>query len=434
MAKSLTADCLVKTSLRRAMIPSDQSTYTTEDILEIMNEEMANYVLPLVMSAHTEYFVYDEDITMNLCQSRYVIPYRAAGNKLRDIQFVDSGGSHYEFTLISIEDRVCYACNYTTSRLIPYYFEADEIVMMNFNRTGGNLRFSYFLTPSELVEDARGAKISTIGNHSGSVTITDSTKLVSGTNDTISVAGVAFAAICIASVCGCATFDASGTSAAAASDLSSQINAHSIAGALVTASVSCSTIVTVVADSSSTVLTLSYKDNDCNIGATVSNISTTFTLDTFPTHFSCTTCFDFIKGRSPHKVRKFDSVVCSVCLTGKTVTFDNCELTRASTTGLTQEAITFVVGDYILKAEETILPQLPAEIHSILAQRTAIKLLEGLGDTEGMKNATEQLEVIEKKAMTLIGNRADGSPKKINLKHSLLKSSTTNNYYRRRGN
>ena len=329
MAKSLTADCLVKTSLRRAMIPSDQSTYTTEDILEIMNEEMANYVLPLIMSAHTEYFVYDEDITMNLCQSRYVIPYRAAGNKLRDIQFVDQGGSHYEFTLISIEDRVCYACNYTTSRLIPYYFEADEIVMMNFNRTGGNLRFSYFLTPSELVEDIRGAKISSIA-------------------------------------VGCCT--------------------------------------------------------------------TTFTLTTFPTHFSCTTCFDFVKGRSPHKIRTFDSSICSVCATAKTVTFCNCELTRASTTGLTQEAITFVVGDYILKAEETILPQLPAEIHSILAQRTAIKLLEGLGDSEGMKNASEQLEVIEKKAMTLIGNRADGSPKKINLKHSLLKSSTTNNYYRRRGN
>ena len=290
---------------------------------------MANYVLPLVMSAHTEYYVYDEDITLCSSTNRYAIPYRAAGNKLRDIQFVDQGGSHYEFTLISIEDRVCYACNYTTSRLIPYYFEADEIVMLNFQRTGGNLRFSYFLTPNELVEVNRGAKIS---------------------------------AICV----GCCT--------------------------------------------------------------------TTFTLDAFPTHFSCTSCFDFVKGRSPHKIRTFDVAICSICSTTKTVTFDNCQLTRTVTDGLTQEAITFVVGDYITKSEETVLPQLPAEIHSILAQRTAIKLLEGLGDTEGMKNATEQLKEIEDKAMTLIGNRNDGSPKKINIKHSLLKSSTTNNYFRRRGN
>ena len=60
-------------------------------------------------------------------------------------------------------------------------------------------------------------------------------------------------------------------------------------------------------------------------------------------------------------------------------------------------------------------------------------MLEALGDTEGMRNAQQELERMEYNAMTLIDNRVEGAPQKITNRHSILKSSLSNKLYRRRG-
>ena len=431
MAKILTSCTLVNTSLRRAMIPSDQSTFTNCDILDIMNEELGIHILPMVLRAHEEYYVVDEDQALSACTIRYKIPYRAVGNKLRDVQFVDNAGTQYEMTRVSLESRPEYQGNYTNNQFLTFYLENDDIVLMQNQISNGNIRSSYYLRPNELVKDNRGAKVSAITNPTICVTITSFANLVSGTDDTVTIGGISFTASPCAVCTGDATFRAATTNCATAVSLAAQVNAHTTASALVTATATCA-VVAVISDSLSTI-SVTYVDNDCNIGLTVGCEQRTFTVCPFPTHFSCTCVYDVVQGLSPNKIIGFDRCVSSLNSTAKTLTFDTSELTTIDLFSITPQQLTFAVGDYIMKAEETIIPQLPAELRPILAQRTAIKMLEALGDIEGMKMAQTELERMEYNAMTLIDNRVEGAPQKITNRHSILKSSLSNKLYRRRG-
>lgn len=323
MAKPMTSTQLINTALRRGLIPSDQATFTCADLREIANEEISIHVIPMVMRIHEEYYVVDEDIAICSCVVRYKIPYRAMGNKLRDIQYVHTDGTHYEMTRVSIEDRPSYLDDGHRDKYLKYYIENDNIVLMNKQGSGGSLRFSYFLRPNELVCTSR--------------------------------AGI----IISSSACSCA-----GT--------------------------------------------------------------TTFTLCSFPTHFSTTCVFDIIQAKSPNKIIVFDKTKASTCATNRTVTFCTSDLTQVDICSTSTVAATISVGDYIMKAEETIVPQLPTELHPVLAQRIAVKLLEAMGDTEGMQNAQKELERMEFNSQTLIDNRVEGSPQKIVNKHSALRGSLYN--------
>lgn len=439
-SKILTTCNLITTSLRRAMIPADQSTFTCDDIIDIMNEELGIHILPMVMRAHEEYYVIDEDQPLSRCTIRYKIPHRAVGNKLRDVQFIDNAGTQYEMTRVSLEDRPEYQGNYTNNQFLTFYLQGDDIVLMQNQISNGSIRSSYYLRPNNLVKDNRAGKITAITNQFGCATITSFANLISGSSDSISVAGISFTATPCCVVSGTASFKAATSNCLTATSLSSQINANSTTSSLVTAAVA-GAVVTITAKVVGTDLTLSYKDNDCNIGATVTCIKKQFTVSSFPSHFCCSTsccvckafCFDFIAGLSPNKIKAFERPVESICSTNKTLTFKTSDLLTLDLFSITPKNLTFCVGDFIMEENETIVPQLPAELEPILAQRTAVKMLEALGDFDGMKMAQDELERMEHNSMTLIDTRVEGAPQKITNRHSILKSSLSNKLYRRRG-
>lgn len=323
--KPLTSSRLISTALRRGLIPSDQATFTCCDLYDIFNEEIGIHVIPMVMRLHEEYFVVDEDISLCSCKFRYKIPYRSIGNKLRDVQYVLTDGTHYEMTRVSIEDRpTCLEDNYR-DKYLKFYVEGDSVVLLDKQNSGGSLRFSYYMRPNELVAESRAGTITCI------------------------------------STCSCA-----GT--------------------------------------------------------------TTYKLSSFPTHFTCTCTFDIVQSKSPNKIIVFDKSKTTSCVTAKTITFatDCLKIVDICSTGTVAADIS--VGDYILKAEETIVPQLPTELHPVLAQRVAVKLLEALGDTEGMNNAQKELERMEFNANTIIDNRVEGANQKVVNRHGLLKEGIYKNY------
>lgn len=107
---------------------------------------------------------------------------------------------------------------------------------------------------------------------SGTATITSFANLVSGTADTIQVAGVTFTAQSGAATLGTPTFQAATSNNDTATSLAAQINAHATTGPLVTA-VAVGAVVTITSDVPGIIgnsYTLVYTDNDANIGATVS--------------------------------------------------------------------------------------------------------------------------------------------------------------------
>lgn len=88
------------------------------------------------------------------------------------------------------------------------------------------------------------------------------------------------------------------------------------------------------------------------------------------------------------------------------------------------------VGDYISEAGFSAIPQVPVEAHAYLAQLTAVKVLEGLGDREGMQAAQMKAEALKEKLLVMISQRVDGSVKKIMSADGGLRRASGN---RRRG-
>ncbi len=71
------------------------------------------------------------------------------------------------------------------------------------------------------------------------------------------------------------------------------------------------------------------------------------------------------------------------------------------------------VGDYVSESGFSAIPQVPIEAHGYLAQLTAAKVLEGLGDRDGMAAAMAKAEKLKKMLLVMISQRVDGSVKKI---------------------
>lgn len=107
---------------------------------------------------------------------------------------------------------------------------------------------------------------------SGNITITSYANLISGTPDTVAVAGQVFTAQAGAATLGTATFQAATSNNATATSLAAQINAHAATKDKVLA-VANGAIVTITAKQSGVggnALALAYTDNDANVGATKS--------------------------------------------------------------------------------------------------------------------------------------------------------------------
>ena len=106
------------------------------------------------------------------------------------------------------------------------------------------------------------------------VTITDYSKLVSGTDDVITVGATLFTAQTGAATPGDATFRAATSNDATATSLALQINSHVTAGALVRA-YAVAAVVTIVSltegAAGNETIAITYTDNDVNIGATITN-------------------------------------------------------------------------------------------------------------------------------------------------------------------
>jgi hypothetical protein len=67
----------------------------------------------------------------------------------------------------------------------------------------------------------------------------------------------------------------------------------------------------------------------------------------------------------------------------------------------------------------------------ILAHRVATRILESMGDTEGLTNANQKLAELEQNINTLVDNRVEDSPKKITNHRAILRTGLFVRRYRR---
>lgn len=138
----------------------------------------------------------------------------------------------------------------------------------------------------------------------------------------------------------------------------------------------------------------------------ITSISTnTAIVNLVPTNFGTTGIItitaDVVKAKPPFKILTMD-ITLTIDTTTNTVTFPS-DLSDYDI----QE------GDYICLAGESPIPILPVEIHSLLAQRVAVKILASLGDDKNFQIATNRLVEMEKNIRGLISNRVEGANRKV---------------------
>jgi hypothetical protein len=297
----MNSDELITSVKRRASIPEAQSTFQDTDFLELATEEQNIGLVPSILSMHEEYYVQEELVALTTGTLRYPIPYRAIGNKLRDLTYVDTQGNEYPTIKVSQEDSlVTFAFDTNPLR---YKVQAGNIVILASSTSPlvGSLKFYYFLRPNALVLLERGAQITAIDTGTGVIT-----------------------------------------------------------------------------------------------------------FDEVPEHFTTSLLYDFNRTKSDHRIITFD--VAATAVTGTTVTFAVADIPSD-----------LEVGDYICQAGETVIPNVPTDLHVVLAHRVATRCLEALGATQDLQNANVKLQEMEIKTGTLIDNRVESAPTKVINRNSFLK-------------
>jgi hypothetical protein len=314
MASYYTSDELIKSVKRRAMIPANQSTFQDEDFLAFANEEMSIGLVPTILQLHEDYLMFEERIPMAQGTVRYQIPYRAIGNKLRDVAYRDRNGNVYEMTRITKDDLPYYNGPVSTSRVYAFYIENNEICLVPENITiaGGFLQVTYYMRPNSLV------LLSNVG-----------------------------------------------------------------------------------------VIT--------NINRTTGEVS----LDKIPSNFSTTKLFDMVQINSPHKTLDYDLTATAINPVTKSITFTTTDIPT-----------NLQVGDHICLATESAVPQVPSDLHVVLAHRVAARCLESMGDLENLQAANQKLAEMEAKTPNLIDNRVESAPLKVVNRHSLLRNGLYARRYR----
>lgn len=141
------------------------------------------------------------------------------------------------------------------------------------------------------------------------------------------------------------------------------------------------------------------------------------------TAFTIETKLDLLQTNPGHKTLSFDVYPTNVDSVGNTITFNNSDLLGFVGQNASSSAIpTLRAGDYIAFAGECIIPQIPSDLHDLLAQRVVARVLQSLGDQIGLQAANQKLMDMTQNAGTLINNRSEGQPQKIFARNSPLRS------------
>jgi len=144
-------------------------------------------------------------------------------------------------------------------------------------------------------------------------------------------------------------------------------------------------------------------------------VNNSLMLSATPSVFSITANYDLIQAKSPFKNLATDATISAIA--GTNIIFS------------TSLPPSLAVGDYLCLAEETFVPQVPTELHSIIPQRVVARVMEALGDVQALQAANTKLGEMEQKSGTLIDNRVEGTVLKVFPKFSTLRQAS---YYRRR--
>lgn len=432
-----TTSQLLTSIKNRIGFPFSQNTLTENDVIQMMNEELQINAVPAIKELHEEYFVYKCPPTPLVNGiSRYPIPNRAMGMSVRDINWSDTSGNFFKLTRIAPEEKSFFQQNVGSNQAIgKYYLEGNEIVITPQVQTGatGSLNFFIYLRPNYLVKDDRAAVIQEFQNrttvNNASLTPGDTFTIITGNQTPSPVITTLIAVNSVPSSSN--EYQIGATNTLTAVNIKNVINALSLEG--VTATNSDGMVIIAYEDISSTFESSSTGLNVDNTYIYI-KFDKYFTADYTDLETDQTTSLyvqnakvDFLQTDPGHRTYLYDiklrqvlDIVDKVSGVGKFKASDLKTYLNNSSGGV-QQFSPIKVGDYICLANECIIPQIPPELHSALAERTAARILSAIGDKEGFALSQAKIAELDKQQASLIGQRVDSSVPKVFNQFSLLR-------------
>lgn len=173
MSSYYTSERLIASVKRRINTPTNQNTFSDADILAFADEELSLSVLPAMMSLHEDYLLFKQDFPLESGVSEYQIPYRAVGNKLYDLQFVDLNNNILFMSRTTKADQPSFNGRYTANSTYAYYVMNNRIGLLPSIDGGvtGSLRFIYYMRASSLVKTTAVGIISNINRTTGEILV-----------------------------------------------------------------------------------------------------------------------------------------------------------------------------------------------------------------------------------------------------------------------
>lgn len=104
MSIDYSVNALLTSVKQRSMNADNQNLLSDADIVRIASEELQGTILPYILSVKQEYYVTNQDQTYVSGTTRYNIPQRATGTKLRDVMLVDNMGNEVLLNFVNEED------------------------------------------------------------------------------------------------------------------------------------------------------------------------------------------------------------------------------------------------------------------------------------------------------------------------------------------
>jgi hypothetical protein len=381
-----TSTDLIEAVGRKAAVPFSQNTFTETDVLRFANEEMFLAQVPNILQFHEEYLVYEQEVSLISNVSRYAIPNRAIGMKFRDVFYKDPQGNLVEMSKISPDDRSFFQ-TVNDSGSVPYHYYLQNNSLIVTPTVGanpqGSLVFTYFLRPNSLVLNERAAICQSFSKNLvltanldigdsiliGALTLIADTDFVIGLNE-----------------------------AATANNIVSAINTDS----------------RYAASSNSNVVTVTYTTVDVPVSAVSAFITVQSTItvnfDQVPTNITNSSLVDLLQTEGGHSTLKFDVRLGANSVSGTTITFNTEDVPED-----------FIVGDYVCSQYECIIPQVPSDLHNLLAERTCARILESLGDQEGLKSVNAKIAEQTIATSNIMDSRVEEDPQKVFNRNSILR-------------
>ena len=171
---------LITSVKKRANVPTSQSTFQTADFLRFADEEIRSKILPLVLKNLEDYYIWKSDTLVVPTQSSYLIPTRAVGAKLRDVELVLVADDQTRVPLerLNREDLLASYTGAGTGCFIRrkqgFYFDGNKVVIYP-NPIGIGqawyLRQTYYSRPSQLVDVTACALVSSINAGLNQITV-----------------------------------------------------------------------------------------------------------------------------------------------------------------------------------------------------------------------------------------------------------------------